>query len=55
MIENFASTNNVLTQVVYINTNPMINRETLRKAIHAFIDKMEFPRPDLCGREGEPG
>ena len=45
------STNYVPT--IYVVTKPVLDKEKLRKFIHAQIDKMEFPRPDLCNQTGK--
>ena len=36
--------------IIYINvtTKCVITKSNLKKFIHAQIDKLEFPRPDLC-------
>jgi len=45
----YTSTNYVPT--IYVLNKPAINKEQLRKFLFDKIDKMEFPRPDLCGRK----
>jgi len=45
------STNYVPT--IYVVTKPVFDMEKLRKFLLAQIDKMEFPRPDLCSVTGK--
>jgi len=47
------STNYVPTIYVYVVSKPVLDKEKLRKFLLAQIDKMEFPRPDLCSVTGK--